>query len=453
MSVSDTILTFASNEMVTVLAVNPTSYSDLVSQITLATAQFATETNDGNLISLERVIGYANASLQILSAQQFIATATGTATYALPQATDALYSAAEDIMYLDAGMNLFSERVLLGPNALFTVLFGILTVAQLAMGILDKYIYFGICMFAGCGLEFAGYLSRSLASGNETNMDLFLCQIITLTIAPVFIMAAIYYMLGQQIVLHGRRFGLLSPRLFSLVFITCDVISLVVQAIGGGIAGYAASTFNNPDSGTYIMVAGVAFQLASMSLFLVMLFDFVRRSYFHASSDVVFLFANFFAMLFNTKHGKQLRGRCEPFYVEEYAHTRKTRFSNWSLLVILASTLLVYTRNVYRVIELGVGWTGYLMVEETYLLVLDAAIIFCACLLLTLQHPLIGLGRGNKISTLDMKSKNAVEIERKSFEERSLELMKLEDGSERSITGSELPVELDINRFPASSKS
>jgi hypothetical protein len=57
-------------------------------------------------------------------------------------------------------------------------------------------------------------------------------QITTLIIAPVFFTAALYVLLGVLIKLLGRQSSLLSARMYAIMFVTCDVISLVVQVSG-----------------------------------------------------------------------------------------------------------------------------------------------------------------------------------------------------------------------------
>lgn len=54
-------------------------------------------------------------------------------------------------------------------------------------------------------------------------------QITTLIIAPVFFTAALYILLGNFINLLGRQSSLLSARMYTIVFLTCDVVSLVIQ--------------------------------------------------------------------------------------------------------------------------------------------------------------------------------------------------------------------------------
>jgi hypothetical protein len=59
--------------------------------------------------------------------------------------------------------------------------------------------------------------------------------------------------------------------------VTCDVISLVLQAAGGAITSSAEdSAFRN--EGVNIMIAGLAFQVAALGIFMAFGIDFLIRS-------------------------------------------------------------------------------------------------------------------------------------------------------------------------------
>jgi hypothetical protein len=62
------------------------------------------------------------------------------------------------------------------------------------------------------------------------------------------------------------------------IFCTCDLVSLIVQAAGGALAS-AALTEPSGDTklGTDIMVGGVLFQMAAITVFTSCAADFLRR--------------------------------------------------------------------------------------------------------------------------------------------------------------------------------
>lgn len=120
----------------------------------------------------------------------------------------------------------------------------------------------------------AGYIGRTLSNGDYTVLDWFLLQIICLTIAPAFIMGGIYYILAKFIMIYGTKFAIMKPMWYSYIFIVCDVISLVIQAAGGGLAATSLTANESTESGTHVMVAGLAFQVFSMSIYIFLYLHF-----------------------------------------------------------------------------------------------------------------------------------------------------------------------------------
>ena len=106
--------------------------------------------------------------------------------------------------------------------------------------------------------------------------------LICLTIAPAFFTAAIYICLGRIVIVYGEDISRIRPRTYTILFVTCDIIALVLQAAGGAITSIADSDQKSlGDTGVNIMIAGLAFQVASLTLFIVLASEFalrVRRS-------------------------------------------------------------------------------------------------------------------------------------------------------------------------------
>ena len=100
--------------------------------------------------------------------------------------------------------------------------------------------------------------------------------LICLTIGPAFLSASIYVCLSRLVVIHGAHLAPLKPRTYTLSFICCDIISLVLQAAGGAIAA-TANLETDKQTGVNVMIAGLAFQVFSLALFMVLSLDFVRR--------------------------------------------------------------------------------------------------------------------------------------------------------------------------------
>lgn len=195
--------------------------------------------------------------------------------------------------------------------------------------------------------ELVGWGARTYSAKCPYNHNAFLAQEVTLIIAPVFFSAALYVLLGQLIVRLGPRSSLLTARWYAIIFCTCDVASLVVQAIGGAKAS-EAETDDEMLVGTHIMVGGIAFQLLTMTLFGGLVADFLWR-----------------VGLLGKNRGGELRDQV-------------TGALRRLLAALLVSFAMIYVRSVYRTIELAQGWRGYLITHEAYFIALDAAIMVVA---------------------------------------------------------------------------
>ncbi|ORY17059.1 RTA1 like protein-domain-containing protein [Clohesyomyces aquaticus] len=250
-------------------------------------------------------------------------------------------------------------------NALFLVIMALLAVTQLFLGITHKTKSVAIPMFLGLTTETLGYVARVLLHGNPFNRDYFLWYLITLTIGPVFIAAAIYLTLGRIVVVYGERISRIKPRTYTTFFLACDIVSLVVQAVGGGIAASTPVT-NQPliDVGTNILVAGLSIQVASLFAFSACSLEFLSR----------------------TKKHSDLRN---PEFTDLVSSKRFRLF----ICAIFAATALLFIRTVFRSVELSKGFSGKLANNEVEFMVLDGVMVILASLLLTVFHPDYGFDK------------------------------------------------------------
>ncbi len=99
-------------------------------------------------------------------------------------------------------------------------------------------------------------------------------------LAPWFFSAGIYYILGRMIDKYGRQYSLISSGLYPKIFITFDIVSIIIQAIGGGMASAAGGKDppGNTKPGTRIMMTGIIIQLVSMCVFGLLWLIFLWRA-------------------------------------------------------------------------------------------------------------------------------------------------------------------------------
>lgn len=116
--------------------------------------------------------------------------------------------------------------------------------------------------------------------------------------------------------------------------------------------------------GTHIMVAGIVFQLFSITVFVVCAADFIRRT-------------------MRRRLLQQLTGSVIPL-----------------LGAMILSILCIYVRSIYRTIELSQGWSGFLITHEKYFIALDGAMMFVAVAVFNILHPGWLLPSRERMSTL-----------------------------------------------------
>lgn len=158
-------------------------------------------------------------------------------------------------------------------------------------------------------------------------------------------------LLGSFIRIFGRKSSILSPAMYLWIFCTCDVLSLVIQAIGGGMASSESDQNEDTKPGTDIMVAGIIFQLASITVFVVFASDFIRR-------------------VLQQHSLSSMNGTIVPL-----------------MGAMIFSILCIYIRSIYRTIELLQGWSGYLITHERYFIALDGAMMAPAVAIFNFVHP------------------------------------------------------------------
>ncbi|KAE8382569.1 RTA1 like protein-domain-containing protein [Aspergillus bertholletiae] len=239
----------------------------------------------------------------------------------------------------------------LAAGIVFLVLFGLSMIVH-TVQLTWKRTWWCAVFSIGCLTEVLGWAGRTWSSKCPYNMTAFLMQISTLIIAPTFFTAGIYVLLGRFIQILGRESSILSPKMYLWIFCTCDIISLVVQAIGGGMASSETNKEGGDTApGTHVMVAGIVFQMFSITVFVVCAADFVRR-------------------VIRRRLLQNMSGSIAPLFA-----------------AMVFSVLCIYVRSIYRTIELSQGWSGYLITRERYFIALDGAMMVASVVVFNIFHP------------------------------------------------------------------
>lgn len=408
----------------TLRSVDPTHTSDLIASLTSATQAIPTATEAVDYISLSRAIRGAEASLNIISAEGVIATATDDSVKA--QATQVIFENSVNLEDLYWELSNYEFRLNRVSNIFFFTVFSLLFIYYSILPIKSRYIWFNVTFWCGYALEWMGFLGRILGFVDSTNMDYFLLGFVCLTIAPAFIMAGIYFTFGQLVVIYGRQYSQLKPMWYTYIFISFDVISLVIQAIGGGMAASQSAEMKSTQSGTNVMIAGIVFQVFSMSVFLLFWFLFLYRVFFTNRSSIADgplkkpTPANYLKLAMNTKSSdNHKRNVLESFYNPKYSSIRGRKLLNYYPLGITVATIAIYIRCVYRVVELAQGWDGFLIGHEVYLMTLDASMVAICGLVFVPFHPYFVFGKENVLKVKHIKNRADFKMDENQVEPKS----------------------------------
>lgn len=153
----------------------------------------------------------------------------------------------------------------------------------------------------------------------------------------------------------------------------------MLHAAGGAIA-VTADDRDESDTGVNIMIAGLAFQVASLFLFVVLCTEYGLR----VRKNQKCLNQNF-NMVYNTRMWKLFlvgKSRAAPVCI-----TNPSRTDHRFLAGLLVATLTIFTRCVFRIAELQQAFNGELFNDETAFMILEGPMIIIASLCLFIFHP------------------------------------------------------------------
>lgn len=129
----------------------------------------------------------------------------------------------------------FSYAPNLAGNVILMCVFLLCTLAQIGLAVAYRTVSFGIVVSIGCAMEVAGYIGRIMLHKNVWGSGMSL-QAIMLVIAPSFLAAGIFLTLKHIVIYPGPKYSRLPPRGWVWIFVTGDVIAVVLQGMGGGLA-------------------------------------------------------------------------------------------------------------------------------------------------------------------------------------------------------------------------
>ncbi|KAL7626584.1 hypothetical protein AAE478_003356 [Parahypoxylon ruwenzoriense] len=214
-------------------------------------------------------------------------------------------------------------------------------------------------------MEVLGYAVRIASAGDTDNLNLYAIQFCVIILAPV-LMAGVIYVVFGRIVFHvvpaqERTMRLLwvPARWITPIFVTFDIVSLVVQLLGAVIVSSTQVTDKNVASrlktGKDVALVGLSLQIGAFGLFSII------AARFHFTSK---------------RFETGLRSRLEDAGKGKTVVIRGSlqRINpNWRRLLyaVNASCILILIRSIFRVIEFAEGPGGRVVRQEYFMYVLD----------------------------------------------------------------------------------
>ncbi|KAI9663760.1 MAG: hypothetical protein M1821_007250 [Bathelium mastoideum] len=241
----------------------------------------------------------------------------------------------------------------LGAAIFFIILFALLTLAH-AIQMVRFKMWFWLAFIIGSSMEAVGYIGRALSHYQPLVLGPFILQSILLLVAPALFAASIYMTLGRiTVVLRCEHLAPIPKRWLTKTFVCGDVLAFFVQAAGAGIM--AGNSANSLSLGQTIILVGLAIQILSFGLFVVVAWVFHRR--------VLALSPG--------------RNNHPVVQLPWQKH----------LLVLYCGSGLILVRSVFRIVEYAMGNSGYIMRHEAFLYVFDATLMLGVVAVFLAVHP------------------------------------------------------------------
>ncbi|KAI0052331.1 RTA1-like protein [Auriscalpium vulgare] len=205
-----------------------------------------------------------------------------------------------------------------------------------------------LCMVIGEFTFAGGIATRYVLHTNPDSANVYRAEYLLVILSPCAFIAADYILIGRlSRHLRSGKHLLISPRRITLVFVSSDILTFLVQAIGGGL-----SAGSNPDTaklGSHIFLAGLILQLVSFIFFGIVYFVFIIRV---------------------RRHERD----------EWFSDADKPWYNDWRALAagIAVNIVGITIRSFYRVAELSQGYRGSIAQDEKLFYLLDTLPLWIA---------------------------------------------------------------------------
>lgn len=267
---------------------------------------------------------------------------------------------------------------------LFTVLFTGTTLYHTFQAFYYRKTFSWVVIMAGLW-ELGGYASRTISITRQGEAGVYSAQQLLILLAPLWVNAFIYMTLGRMLhfCLENDRFGGVRARRITLVFVLFDITAFLVQAGGGLMTSGEDPPVSLVKTGLKIYTAGVGLQIVFMVFFSVITLKFQRLLKKQDAGQVRGYAMESISTNTSYQSGTG-EGDCEiNFGQRGFLCIRPL------LIVVWVSLALIFMRNIFRLIEWGIGGVNGNVItkNEWYLYVFDAVPMFLALVAFNVYHP------------------------------------------------------------------
>jgi hypothetical protein len=158
-----------------------------------------------------------------------------------------------------------------------------------------------------------------------------------------------------RVIILGTKHSRLSPKNYTRIFITCDILTIAIQMTGASLS----TKLNLVTTANVLMEIGITLQVVTLLIFGGLAIEYMLRLRHAAKSNRR-----------STYHG--LMG---------------DKSLKRSLLAVVVAYWTIFIRCVYRIAEMAGGWRNPIMQDQTAFIVLDGVMCVIAALALNSFHP------------------------------------------------------------------
>lgn len=254
---------------------------------------------------------------------------------------------------------------------LWIVLFGSTTTSHVVQAFWYRKSFAWVLIMGGLW-EVGGYVARTLSTMHQLSSCIYIAQFLLILLAPLWINAFIYMVLGRMIhffLENDRVFGI-RARKITLIFVLFDITAFIVQCAGGSMMSgkQGKSTL---DIGLGVYCGGIGLQLLAIFIFMVISARFRQLVQRQTNS----LEQSFEDRIEHTAH--DIGYNCAPW----------SKAGSRLLYALWTALGFIIFRNIYRLVEYTLGFDSYIVRHEWFAYVFDAVPMLAAMLTLNILHP------------------------------------------------------------------